>query len=118
MLLKAPFARFVEAALVSVMMRVIIENQFHLELLQRIFEETAVNQYTRTLPFSTVAEVMGEVVFNVNPPLNAALVERADLGQSGSSIVDLGGFQRLLTEFSSDAVGLVLGLEMSRLARS
>ena len=41
-----------------------------------------------------------------------------DLGQSGSSIAHRGGFQRLLTEVSSDAVGLVLGLEMSRLARS
>ena len=41
-----------------------------------------------------------------------------DLGQSGSSSVHRGGFQRLLAEVSSDAVGLVLGLEMSRLARS
>jgi DNA invertase Pin-like site-specific DNA recombinase len=41
-----------------------------------------------------------------------------DLGQSGSSIIHRGGFQRLLTEVSGDAVGLVLGLEMSRLARS
>lgn len=41
-----------------------------------------------------------------------------DLGQSGTSIIHRGGFQRLLTEVSSDAVGLVLGLEMSRLARS
>ena len=76
MLLIAPFARFVEASPVSLMMRAIIENQFHPERLQRIFEENAVNQYTRTLPFSTVAEVMGEVVFNVNPSVNAALKER------------------------------------------
>ena len=63
----APFANFVEASPVSVMMRAIIENQFHPQRLQRIFEENAVNQDTRTLPFFTVAEVMGEVVFNVNP---------------------------------------------------
>jgi DNA invertase Pin-like site-specific DNA recombinase len=41
-----------------------------------------------------------------------------DLGQSGASIVSRNGFQRLLAEISNDAVGLVLGLEMSRLARS
>jgi hypothetical protein len=41
-----------------------------------------------------------------------------DLGQSGSSSTHRVGFQRLLSEISSDAVGLVLGLEMSRLARS
>ncbi len=72
----APFANFVEASPVSVMMRAIIENQFHPQRLQRIFEENAVNQDTRTLPFFTVAEVMGEVVFNVNPSVNAALKER------------------------------------------
>ena len=80
MLLSAPFAKFVEASPVSVMVRAIIENQFHPQRLQRIFEENAVNQDTRTLPFSTVAEVMGEVVFNVNPSVNpsvnAALKER------------------------------------------
>lgn len=41
-----------------------------------------------------------------------------DLGQSGSSSEHRTGFKRLLTEVSSDAVGLVIGLEMSRLARS
>ena len=41
-----------------------------------------------------------------------------DQGHSGSSAEGRSGFQRLLTEISSDRVGLVLGLEMSRLARS
>ena len=41
-----------------------------------------------------------------------------DLGQSGASSSQRSGFQRLLSEVSSDGVGLVLGLEMSRLARS
>ena len=37
---------------------------------------------------------------------------------SGSSAEGRTGFQRLLAEVSSDRVGLILGLEMSRLARS
>lgn len=41
-----------------------------------------------------------------------------DLGQSGSSSEHRTGFLRLLNEVSSDAVGLIIGLEMSRLARS
>jgi DNA invertase Pin-like site-specific DNA recombinase len=41
-----------------------------------------------------------------------------DQGQSGASADQRIGFQRLLTEVSLDHVGLVLGLEMSRLARS
>ena len=59
MLLSGPFEKFVEASPVTVMMRGIVENLFHPERLNRLFEENAVTQYTRTLPFSTVAEVMG-----------------------------------------------------------
>ena len=41
-----------------------------------------------------------------------------DQGRSGATIEGRPGFQRLLAEISLDHVGLVLGLEMSRLARS
>src|SRR5262247_711916 len=41
-----------------------------------------------------------------------------DQGQSGQSMVTRLGFQRLLAEVGLDHVGLILGLEMSRLARS
>jgi DNA invertase Pin-like site-specific DNA recombinase len=41
-----------------------------------------------------------------------------DLGQSGASAVDRAGFQRLVSEVGLARVGLVLGLEVSRLARS
>ncbi len=41
-----------------------------------------------------------------------------DLGKSGSSAEGRSGFQRMVTEISLGHVGLVLGTEMSRLARS
>jgi DNA invertase Pin-like site-specific DNA recombinase len=41
-----------------------------------------------------------------------------DLGKSGRSAEGRSGFQRLVTEVTLNHVGLVLGLEMSRLARS
>jgi DNA invertase Pin-like site-specific DNA recombinase len=41
-----------------------------------------------------------------------------DLGRSGQSAEGRPGFQRLLAEVALDHVGLVLGLEVSRLARS
>ena len=41
-----------------------------------------------------------------------------DLGKSGRSAEGRPGFQRLLAEVSMDHVGIVMGLEMSRLARS
>ena len=48
----------------------------------------------------------------------AVVVIDEDQGCSGSSAEGRHGFQRLLSEVSSDRVGLILGLEMSRLARS
>lgn len=41
-----------------------------------------------------------------------------DLGKSGSSVEGRVGFQRLVTEVGLNHVGLILGVEMSRLARS
>lgn len=41
-----------------------------------------------------------------------------DLGRSGASAAGRTGFQRLVTEVSLDHVGIILGVEMSRLARA
>jgi len=46
------------------------------------------------------------------------LVIDDDLGKSASSAVGRAGFQRLVSEVSLDHVGLILGIEISRLARS
>jgi DNA invertase Pin-like site-specific DNA recombinase len=51
-------------------------------------------------------------------PRDRVVVIDEDQGHSGQSVVGRLGFQRLLAEVSLDHVGLVLGLEMSRLARS
>ena len=51
-------------------------------------------------------------------PAAAVDVIDEDQGHSGSSAEGRNGFQRLLGEVSSDHVGIILGLEMSRLARS
>jgi DNA invertase Pin-like site-specific DNA recombinase len=51
-------------------------------------------------------------------PAAAVEVIDEDQGCSGSSAEGRSGFQHLLAEVSSDRVGLILGLEMSRLARS
>lgn len=41
-----------------------------------------------------------------------------DLGQSGASTVDREGFQRLVADVGLGRAGIVLGLEVSRLARN
>ena len=51
-------------------------------------------------------------------PRDRVLVIDQDLGKSGQSVEGRPGFQRLLAEVALDHVGLILGLEMSRLARS
>jgi DNA invertase Pin-like site-specific DNA recombinase len=42
----------------------------------------------------------------------------SDLGETATSVADRQGFQRLMTEVSLGRVGLVMGLEVSRLARN
>jgi DNA invertase Pin-like site-specific DNA recombinase len=51
-------------------------------------------------------------------PADRVLVIDDDQGRSGASAECRPGFQRLLAEVGLDHVGLILGLEMSRLARS
>lgn len=46
------------------------------------------------------------------------LVIDDDLGKSGTSVQGRAGFQRLVSEVSLDHVGIIFGVEMSRLARS
>jgi DNA invertase Pin-like site-specific DNA recombinase len=51
-------------------------------------------------------------------PIERVHVIDCDQGQSGSSAADREGFQRLVTEVSLSHAGIVLGLEVSRLARN
>jgi DNA invertase Pin-like site-specific DNA recombinase len=51
-------------------------------------------------------------------PSAAVEVIDEDQGHTGSSAEGRSGFQRLLAEVSADRVSLILGLEMSRIARS
>src|SRR5438105_14308060 len=51
-------------------------------------------------------------------PRERVLIIDEDLGKSGRTAQGRSGFQRLVTEVTLNHVGLVLGLEMSRLARS
>jgi DNA invertase Pin-like site-specific DNA recombinase len=51
-------------------------------------------------------------------PADRVQVIDEDQGQSGRDAENRAGFQRLLAEVAIDHVGIVLGLEMSRLARS
>jgi DNA invertase Pin-like site-specific DNA recombinase len=51
-------------------------------------------------------------------PQETIVVIDSDLGQSGSSSTDRVGFQKLVADVGLGQVGIVLGLEVSRLARN
>ncbi len=51
-------------------------------------------------------------------PNDRIIVIDTDLGQSGASAVDRVGFQKLVAEVGMGHAGIVLGLEVSRLARN
>jgi DNA invertase Pin-like site-specific DNA recombinase len=51
-------------------------------------------------------------------PSNRIIVIDSDLGHSGASAADREGFQRLVGEVGMGRAGIVLGLEVSRLARN
>ena len=51
-------------------------------------------------------------------PVERIVVIDSDLGQSAASAVDREGFQRLVAEVGMGKAGIVLGLEVSRLARN
>jgi DNA invertase Pin-like site-specific DNA recombinase len=51
-------------------------------------------------------------------PIDSVVVIDSDLGQSGASAVDREGFQKLVAEVGMGRAGIVLGLEVSRLARN
>lgn len=59
-----------------------------------------------------------EKAYDLGWPADRVLVIDDDLGRSGANAEGRPGFQRLVAEVGLDHVGLVLGIEMSRLARS
>ena len=50
--------------------------------------------------------------------MDRIIVIDSDLGQSAATAADREGFQKLVTEVSLGKAGIVLGLEVSRLARN
>jgi IS4 transposase len=70
------FERFVQESPVAVMVRATLENAFSAPALDRLFIFTAEEQYTRTLLFSTVVELMTTVVLRQEKSLHAAFQQR------------------------------------------
>ncbi len=76
--------------------------------LQQVFENQESTQRQYALRQRAVA---------LGWPLERIVVIDSDLGQSGASSEDREGFQRLVAEVGMGQAGIVLGLEVSRLAQ-
>ena len=77
--------------------------------LQQVFENTESTERQYALRHRAVA---------LGWPMERIVVIDCDLGQSGASYEDREGFQRLVAEVGMGQAGIVLGLEVSRLARN
>ena len=81
------FERFIEKSPISVMVRAALERVLSADRLDLWYRRTAQKQYTRALLFSTVYELMSQVVFCVQPSVRAAYrAQEADVGTSIISV--------------------------------
>lgn len=76
--LNQAFARFVEKAPLSVMVQGALENIFHPDAINDLFERTAQTQYTRELLFSTVMDTMTLVACGIYKTPHAVYQDNQD----------------------------------------
>jgi len=83
------FEPFVEQRPICVMARGVLENLFNADKIDALFARTAEVQYTRALLFSSVVDLMGQVVLGVQPSVHAAYqAQAAQLGVSDQAVYD------------------------------
>jgi hypothetical protein len=89
MVLDDIFERFARQSPVTVMARAALEHALAPQAIDALFERTAERQYTRTLLFSSVVDLMGTVVAKIQPAVNAAYRAKAEaLGVSLRAVYD------------------------------
>jgi IS4 transposase len=78
MLLSRVFEPFLKTRPVCVMARCALERLLDADRLNELFDETAEAQYTKELLFSTLVELLSEVVLGQQPSVHAAYQSQAD----------------------------------------
>lgn len=87
MLLDTIFAPFVKERPICVMARAVLERLLDAQRLDDLFARTAERQYTRELLFSSLVQLMSEVVLGVHPTVHAAYQAHKDaLGVSTTAL--------------------------------
>jgi len=91
----------------------------HLERLATVYiRQSTVQQVERHQESTRLQYALVDRALHFGWDRSSIVVIDDDLGRSGASIEGRPGFQRLVAEVGLGHVGLVLGVEMSRLARS
>ena len=81
------FDRFVEKSPISVMVRGTLERVLGAGQLDAWFARTAQKQYTRTVLFATVYDILSQVVFRIKPSVRAAYRDHEDT--VGASLISV-----------------------------
>ena len=74
------FQPFIKERPICVMARGVLENLLNPKRIDELFDRTARSQYTRDLLFSSVVDLMGQVVLGVQPSIHAAYQAQACIG--------------------------------------
>jgi len=94
-------------------------HRHHCERMAMVYiRQSTVQQVERHQESTRLQYALVDRAFQFGWPRESIVVIDDDLGRSGASIEGRLGFQRLVAEVGLGHVGLVLGVEMSRLARS
>ena len=89
MVLGTVFERFVASCPACVMFRALMENIFAPAKLDALFRQAAEKQYERELLFSTLVDLLSQVVTRSSKSVHAAYVEaRARIGVSVRAVYD------------------------------
>jgi hypothetical protein len=87
MLLDTIFAPFVKERPICVMARAVLERLLDAPRIDALFARTAQQQYTRELLFSSLVQLMSEVVLGVHPTVHAAYqANKAAIGVSTTAL--------------------------------
>jgi DNA invertase Pin-like site-specific DNA recombinase len=95
-----------------------IESHHHDRAAIVYIRQSSLQQVERHGESTRLQYALVDKAYDMGWPKEQVIVIDDDLGISGANAEGRPGFQRLVAEVSLDHVGLILGIEMSRLARS
>lgn len=95
-----------------------IQNHHYDRLAIVYIRQSTLQQVERHSESTKLQYALAEKAHHLGWPKDKILIIDDDLGRSGSNTEGRPGFQRLVAEVGLDHVGIILGIEISRLARS